>query len=186
MTIGAFHIRVHTLQRERRAAVVIEERRLPFVAVVAIGAECRVPFRELLPMRVLVALLALFGRGLEVHVHHRGLEVRRFVAIDAGGSAMCAQQWESRRRMIELGQFLPRLGGMARLASSRPTRSFCLLHALVELPLVRIGVTTRTAQIGPVIDRRGRLEFGGFCVTIRARHRNVLAGEKEAGLFVPS
>lgn len=131
-----------------------------------------------------MAQFALFGRGLEIHVHHRGFEIRRLVAIDAGGGAVRTQQRESRRRVIELSQFLPRLRGMAGLASAWPTRCLCLLHALIELPLVGISVATGATQIRPVIDRRGRLQIGGRFVAISTRHRDVLAGQEEARPFM--
>lgn len=86
--------------------------------------------------------------------------------------------------MIELGQLLPRFRGMAGLTSAWPSRRLRLLHALIELPIVRIGMATRATQTGPVINRCGRLEIGGLFVTIGARHRYVLASQQEAGLFV--
>lgn len=60
-----------------------------------------------------------------------------------------------------------------------------LLHALLELPLVRIGVATDAVQIVPVIDH-GRLgvELGRVLVAIRARHGNVAARQHEACLLV--
>ena len=184
VAISAFHIRVHALQRKGGAPVVIEERRFPFGAVVALGTGRYIAFRKLLAVRVFVALLALFGRGLEVRVHHRGFEIWRFVAIDAGGRAVRTQQRESRRRVIELGQFLPRFGRMARLASTRTTRCLCLLHALIELPLVRIGMATGAAQSRPVINRGRGLEIGGLFVAIGTRYRNVFSSQKEARLFM--
>ena len=184
VAIGAFHVRVHTLQREGGAPVVIKERRSPLGAVVALGARRDVSPRELLAVRIFVALLALFGCGFKVDVHHCGFEIRRLVAIDARGDAMRAQQWESSLRMIELGQLLPRFGGMARLTTARPSRRLGLLHALIELAAVRIGMATGATQIGPVIDRRRRLEIGGRFVAISTGHRNVLASQKETRLFV--
>lgn len=88
VAIGAFHVRVHALQREGGAPVVIEERGFPFGAVVALGTGCDFPICELLAMRIFVALLALFGCSLEVHVNHVGFKVRRLVAVDARGGAV--------------------------------------------------------------------------------------------------
>lgn len=184
VAIGAFHIRVHTLKRERRAPIVVEVRGPPFVAVVAVGAGSDVRFCELFTVRILVALLTCLWRGLEVHVHHRGFEIRRLVAIDARGGAMCTYQRKSRLRVIKLGELFPRLGGVARLAPARVGCRFCLLHALIELPIVRIGVTTGATQICPVINSCGRLQFGGLLVAIRTRHRNVLASQEEARFSV--
>jgi len=184
VAIGAFHVRVHALQRKGGAPVVIEERGFPLGAVVALGARRHVSPCELLAVRIFVALLALFGRSFKVDVHHRGFEVRRLVAIDARGGAMRAQQRKSSFRVIELGQLLPRFCGMASLATAGASRRLGLLHALIELSIVRIGVATGATQIRPVIDRGRRLQLGGLSVTISARHRDVLAGQKEARLFM--
>src|SRR5690242_20569624 len=73
---------------------------------------------------------------------------------------------------------------MAGLAPARSSRSLRLLHALIELATVRIGVATRATQIGPVINRRGRLEVSRLLVAIGTRHRDVLAGQKKACFFV--
>lgn len=60
-----------------------------------------------------------------------------------------------------------------------------LLHALLELPLVRIGVATDAVQIVPVIDHgRLGLELCRLLVAIRARHGDVATGEHEACLLV--
>ena len=56
---------------------------------------------ELLPVDVFVAVLALRRRGLEVDIHQLGFKVWRLVAIDAGRSAMRAEQNELRLGMIE-------------------------------------------------------------------------------------
>jgi len=50
---------------------------------------------------VFVAVLALRRRGLEVDIHQLGFKVWRLVAIDAGRSAMRAEQNELRLGMIE-------------------------------------------------------------------------------------
>ena len=107
VAIAALHVRVNTLQGECGAPVVVKERGFPLGAVVALSAGRDVSSRELLPVRILVTLLAGFGRRLEVDVHHRGFEIRRLMAIDARRGAMCPQQREAGLRVIELGQFLP-------------------------------------------------------------------------------
>ena len=73
---------------------------------------------------------------------------------------------------------------MASLAATRASRGLRLLHALIELPIVRIGVTTGATQIRPVINSRWRLEIGGRFVAISTRHRDVLARQKKARVFV--
>ena len=64
----AAHIAVYALQRETGPPVVVEQRRLPFAAVVAVGARRDVVgrTRKLGAVCVLVALLALAGRTFEV------------------------------------------------------------------------------------------------------------------------
>jgi len=103
VAVRALHVGVYALQRERSAAVVIEERRLPPVAVVAICTCGPIILRELLAVRIVVALLALFRRGLEVDVNHGPFEIWRLVAIDARGGAMRTQQRKTCLRVIELG-----------------------------------------------------------------------------------
>jgi len=184
VAIDAFHIRVYALKRKSSVSIVIEQRRLPLGAVVAFGTGRHVSFCELLAVRIFVALLAVFRRGLKVDVHHRSFKIWRLVAIDAGGGTMCTQQRESRLRVIELGQLLPRFCGMACLASAWTACSLCLLHALIELPIVRISMATGATQIRPVIDRGGGPEIGRLFVAIGTGNRNVLAGQKEVRLFM--
>ncbi len=150
----------------------------------AFGTGRHVCLCELLAVRIFVALLAVYRRGLKVGVRHRSFKIWRLVAIDAGGGTMRTQQRESRLRVIELGQLLPRFCGMACLASAWTACSLCLLHALIELPIVRISMATGATQIRPVIDRGWGPEIGRLFVAIGARHRNVLARQKETRLFM--
>ncbi len=73
---------------------------------------------------------------------------------------------------------------MAGFASRRRAIGAHLQHPFLELPFVRIGVTTRTIQTLPVIDHGLRLEFFRFLVALRARHRHMAAREKEMGFFM--
>ena len=75
-------------QREGCALVVVEERRLPLHARVALGAVRNVFFRELLRVNVFVAIFTLYGRGLEVDVDQLRFKIGRLVAIDAGRRAV--------------------------------------------------------------------------------------------------
>ncbi len=82
--------------------------------------------------------------------------------------------------MIESSQILPRLGRVTRLASGSGLVCQHLPHALLELPLVRIGVATGAAQLSPVIDhRRLRLELRRLFVAVGTRNRYVSSGENE-------
>lgn len=110
-------ILVRPAQRERSPLLVIEQRRLPFHAVVAVGAAGDVRLRELLPVNVLVAILALSRSSLEIDVDEVSLQVGRLVAIAAGRRTMRSQQRKLRFRVIESRQFLPRLRRVAGFAS---------------------------------------------------------------------
>lgn len=94
-------------QRERSPLLVIEQRRLPLHAVVALGAAGDVRLRELLAVDVLVAVLALSRSSLEIDVNQAGLKVGWLVAIATGRRTMRSQQRELRFRVIEPRQFLP-------------------------------------------------------------------------------
>jgi|SRR5579863_1815821 len=75
---------------------------------------------------------------------------------------------------------------MAGFAPGRRAVSALLLHAIVELTLVRIGVATRAVKIAPVIEGRGfGFEVGGFLVAVGAWDGDVTASQNEPGLFVP-
>ena len=162
VTIGTLYILVCATQGERGPLFVIEQRGLPFRAVVAVGARGRVAFGdELLSVDVLVAVLALHRGGLEIHIDQLGFEVWRFVAVDARGYPMRSEQRELGLGMIERGELLPRLGAMAGLATGGSFISAELIHALLELAFMRIVVTTGAVEAFPSIDnRRFGLELG--------------------------
>ena len=161
VTIGTLDVLVRAAQRERGPLFVIEQRGLPFRAVVAVGARSSFPFGKLLSVDVLMAVLALHRGGLEIHIDQFGFEVRRFVAVDARGCPMCSEQRELGLGMIEGGELLPRLGAMAGLATSGSFVGAELLHALLELAFMRIVVTSGAVEAFPSIDnRRFGLELG--------------------------
>ena len=152
----------------------------------AVGAGSSVAFGdELFSVNVLVAVLALHRGDLEIHVDQLGFEVWRFVAVDARRRAMCAEQWELGLGMIESGEFPPRLGAMASLATGGSFVGAELRHALVELAFVRIVVTTGAVEALPVIDDRWfRLELGGFLVALGARYCDVAASQSKSGFLM--
>lgn len=116
----AAHILMSSLQRKRRPALVVEERRLPFQAVVAFGARRDLAaIGELRAMDVLMAFLAFARRCLEVGLHQPGAQIRRLMAINAGCPTMCSQQRERRLGMIERAQVMPRFGIVASLTAQR-------------------------------------------------------------------
>lgn len=162
VTIGAPDVLVCATQGERRPLFMIEQRGLPFRAVVAIGAWGCIAFGdELLSVDVLVAVLALHRRGFEIDIDQLGFEVWRFVAVDARCCPVCSKQGELGLGMIESGELLPRLGAMADLATGGSFIGAELLHALLELAFMRIVVTSGAVEARPVIDnRRFGLELG--------------------------
>ncbi len=107
MTLGTTHVLVRSTQRELSPLLVIKQRWLPLHAVVAFGTTGHARLRELLPVDVCVAFFALGRRRFEVHINELGLEIWRFMAIDARRGAMRTKQWEFRLRMVEARQFFP-------------------------------------------------------------------------------
>ena len=97
----AAYVAVLTLERERCPLIMVEKRRLPFHAVVAIRAVRDLVLRKLLAMDVLVALFTLGRRRLEIYVGQPSLLIWWFAAIRASGGAMSANQEEGGCRMIK-------------------------------------------------------------------------------------
>ena len=88
VTFCATHVLVRAPQWECGSFLVIEKRGLPFHAVVALCTARDVSYRELLSMNVFVAVFALRRCGLEIHVHQLCFQIRRLVAVDAGGGTV--------------------------------------------------------------------------------------------------
>lgn len=79
----------------KAGALMVEKRWLPFEAVVTGGAGgVLAGAGELAAVDVLMALLALRRSSLEIGLHQFRSQVRRPVAVNAGGSAMSAYQWK--------------------------------------------------------------------------------------------
>lgn len=130
----------------------IEQRGLPLSTVMA-TVTARIPLLgELLPVNILVAVLALSRGCLEIHVRQLGFQIGWLVAIRARRCTMRPNQRERRLGVIEPRQFLPRLGGVARLAAGRLSILTGLPHALLELAFVRIGVAGSAIHILPVVN----------------------------------
>jgi len=185
VTISTLDVLVCATQGERGSLVVIEQRGLPFRAVVAVGAGGCFPFGKLLSVDVLMALLALHRGSLEIHIDQLGFEVWRFVTVDARRRPMRSEQGELGLGMIEGREFLPRLGGMASLATGGSFIRADLRHALVELALMGIVVTTGAVEALPVIDnRRFGLKFGRFLVTFGTRYRDVAASQRKSSFLM--
>ena len=159
----------------------IEERWLPFVAVVArftvVAAGAK-----LVCVRVFVALAASLGGALELNVEHIELHIRRFVAIGTGHGAVRAHQREVSALVIEFRQVFPFLGGVASLASKWLAMAIGNCHTLGKLAFMDVIVAGCASEILEVIDRH----FGAdqWLVAIVAGHGLVPASEREAGFLV--
>lgn len=102
VTLDATHIAMCPLERKCGSLVMIEQGWFPAGAVVAVCAvRSAARSGELCAMNVGVAVLALLGRSMEIHVHQLGLKVRRFVAVNAGYGAVCPDQCERGLRMVK-------------------------------------------------------------------------------------
>ena len=88
-------------QREGRPLFMIKQGGPPLRAVVALGAACDVCHGKLLSMDILMAVFTGGRRRLEVDVGQIGFEVRRFVAVSAGGRAVSTKQRKFGLRVIE-------------------------------------------------------------------------------------
>lgn len=69
VALRAGHPLVRATERKRRPLLMVEQRRLPPRAVVALGTACDLARGKLLPVDVLVAVFALRGSCLEIHVN---------------------------------------------------------------------------------------------------------------------
>ncbi len=89
MAAGTSYIRVNAFQFEKCAGVVVEQRWLPLVRIVATGATDDLAFLlELGGMRVGVASFAIVRRQAEVDVSHPDFQVRRLMALDASNGSV--------------------------------------------------------------------------------------------------
>ena len=117
VAVGAADVLVRAGEGELGAFVVIEQRGLPLGGVVTIRAGSRsLGLRELAPVNVGMAVLALGGSFGEVGIDELRAHIRRLVAVDAGDSAMRAGERKPGSLVIETCQIFPSLGGVAGLA----------------------------------------------------------------------
>ena len=100
---GTKHVRVRSFEGKVRALIVIELRRLPaFRAVATRAFRIRAPHRELPGVRVFMASVTSFGRGVEHHILHRHFQVRRLVTVHTRHRAVRPQQREGGGGVIKL------------------------------------------------------------------------------------
>jgi len=88
VALRAAHILVRSPQREIRPRLMIEQRRLPLDAVMAVRARGNVRLRELLAVDIFMAILALDGRSREIHIDQLRFQVGRLVTVHAARRPM--------------------------------------------------------------------------------------------------
>lgn len=185
VTPGAAHVLMRASQSELRPLVVIKQRRFPFHAVVTLGAARNSGLCELVRMHVLMAVLTLHRSRFEIDIQQVRFKIWRLVAVDARRSAVRTQQREFRLRVIESGEFPPTLGRVASLAATLGAVGPDSLHALLELPFMRIVMATGAVQVAPVIDNGGLgLELRRFLVAVSTGNGDVPSGEREMSFLV--
>jgi hypothetical protein len=96
VAISALHVLVSAAQWENSSLLVVEERRSPFHAVVAVSTRGGFTLGELLSMDVFVAVLAQKRGRFEIDIDELGFEVRRLMAVDASSRTMRSEQREFR------------------------------------------------------------------------------------------
>ena len=184
---GAGHFLVRPLEGERGARFVVKQRGLPFRRVVAGSAIRHLPLRRELPaVNFLMAVFAVAGRGPEIYRLQRRLRLLRLVTARARHGAMSAQQLKRSRGVIEAGQFSPGFHHVAGLAARQASVGVWLPHPFQELPAMRVNMA-RSARavfkpIGYGVSRPAGIVG---LMAIHAGHRDVPAGEREAGGLVP-
>jgi hypothetical protein len=133
-------------------------------------------------MDVNVTSLASFGRALKLRVSGTGWS---FVTGTAGSGAMRSNQWKFCFRMIELFDIGPGLHAMTSLAAELRTAGTALLHALVELAMMRIGMASRAT---PVFEMEWQYLVGtpvrARFVATHARNHSVRAFQSESRVAV--
>lgn len=144
MAGGALHILVAALEG-KDGAFVVEERRLPLGAVVALRALRYSYLGELRSMWILVAILASRGGRVEGDMEHGLLHVRGPMAASAGYGVVSARQDEAGSRVVKRGEVPPLFCVVTCFTAQRRSGRAHLAHADGKLAAMRIGVAGRTA-----------------------------------------
>lgn len=173
------------LQGKNRS-LVVEQRRLPLGAVVAVATTGPTFGDELPAVYVGVASSAPHWDSSEIHIGELDFRGLWLVTADAMRVAVRPEQWERGLRMVEAGKFRPRLRRVASLASPTLAINAGLPHELVKMPLVWVRVASGASHTLPVICGGGfGPELGGLFVTVAARYRHMAAGQGHPCLFMP-
>src|SRR5579871_5090924 len=145
VTVRAWNALVTTLQREG-CLFVIEERRLPLIAVMTRRAVVLL-IGKLLAMRIFVALTTFLRSLGEIYMEHGALHVGRLVTIGAFHGAMRANEREFGVGMVESGQVLPFFCGVARFAAKRIALGILPGHALGKFAVMNIFVACGAGEL---------------------------------------
>ncbi len=98
---SALHVLVQALQRKGRPLVMVEQRRLPLGAVVAVDAGGDAVLGELFAVDLLMAIFALGRCRREIRSDELGLQVRRLMAINTSRGLVRAYKGKRRLRVVE-------------------------------------------------------------------------------------
>lgn len=180
MTGGAGNILVRAFEREG-CLLVVKERRLPLVAVVARRAILAVR-AELVEMRVFVAFAALGGGLRKRNMHHGSLQVWRSVAIDACHRAMRSGQRKLCTVMVEACEVRPLFRRVTGLATLRLSGSTEQSHTPGKLSLMNILMARGATQL-----REMKLCNGGarhWLVTLVTRYSHMATCQWKAALLM--
>ena len=135
-------------------------------------------------MRVFMAPGAHLRRSCEIHILQGHFHGGRTMAVNACDPAVRARKGEFRRRVIEARHFVPLHHGVAGLATWHRAVRPPLFHLRAEFALVHIIVANRAGPIVESIFHWGQGTFRHWLVAVRARYRDMRAGQREARLFV--
>jgi hypothetical protein len=183
----ATYLAMRARQRERGLFVVVKERWFPSRGVMTAGTFGDPIFRKLQAMDIGMASLASRGRRREIDAKQPSCQARWFVAAGTLRRFMCPGQRKCGLRMIEPGEILPHLRGMATFAPGCSSARIRPTHERVKPPVVRVGVAACASQARPAILRSGfRLEIRRTLVTIQAWNRLVASGKEKLCLVVPA
>ena len=146
---------VSSLKMEVCPRLVVKQRWLPFVGIVATGAiGVHAVVGELAGMRIFVAALAGDRSRLEDYILHCDFKVWRFVAAYACHRGMRPCKRKFRIGMVEPDDIRPQFCGVAAFASQRRAILPQPIHSVGKLTLVGIDVTARAGQILESVRRR--------------------------------
>lgn len=138
MALVARHARMSALQGELRPLVVVEDRRLPSLFRMTIGATCFSRAGIELPgMHILVAGLTRLGRTFELNLSLPG---KRFMTSAASNGTVRPLQRKFSLVVVEAVHVRPGARAVAGFAAKRRSVRPAPLHPVLELSVMRIDV----------------------------------------------